>query len=131
MTDYIYEFACHEYDELQEKAKNGGLSMQEMQYADLLAHYKKDALAVEGMEGYSNDDGMSRTSYRRGRSMTTGRYMSRESRYPEYSGRYYSREGEKEQYIAKLEGMLDGAPDDATRSKLMKIISDVSNKMES
>lgn len=74
---------------------------------------------------------MSRNSYRRGRSMTTGRYISRESRYPEYSGRNYSRHGEKEEYIAKLEDMLDTAPDDATRSKLMKIISDVSNKMES
>lgn len=54
--DSFYDFVCHELEELDEKAKADKVSMTDVQYADMLEHYKKSYLTNEAMEGegYSN-----------------------------------------------------------------------------
>lgn len=52
----FFDFVCHELEELDEKAKADKVSMTDVQYADMLEHYKKSYLTNEAMEesGYSN-----------------------------------------------------------------------------
>lgn len=52
----FYEFVCDELKDLDEKAKRGDVSMTDVQYADILEHYKKSYLTNDAMEGagYSN-----------------------------------------------------------------------------
>lgn len=82
----LIEYICDELEELERKADKGGkLTMSEIQYGDVLAHFKKNLLTGEAMmegeeEEYSNASG---NSYARGR----GRNARRDS-----MGRY-SREG--------------------------------------
>ena len=66
-------------------------------------------------------------SYARGRSMTTGRYISRDRG---YSSRY-SRDDRsmRDQFVQQLEELMDSAPDEKTRNQLRKTMSDVSNNM--
>lgn len=137
----LCETLSQEVGEANEKirAAGGKLSAGDLEYIDELTHSLKSIKTTMAMmesegEGYSYEGsyrGMSRNSYARGMSPITGRYVSRDGGYsnrrPDYSGRY-SRDGEKEQYLAKLEEVLESAPDDATRNKVMKIMSDVSNK---
>ena len=101
MHDNLYNLVCDEIEELDKKAKNGKLSMQEMSYLDTLTHIKKSMLTSDAMEeaGYSNNypydghnysDGSSRGgSYRdRGASYARGRYAKRDS-----MGRYSRDDG--------------------------------------
>lgn len=52
----FYEFVCDELKDLDEKAQRGDVGMTDVQYADILEHYKKSYLTNEAMEdaGYSN-----------------------------------------------------------------------------
>ena len=86
--------------------------------------------------GYSNDsynDGYMGSSYARGRSSVTGRYISRNGG---YSGRYsnrYSRKDEREmreEFAHQLEELMQSAPDEKTRNQLRKTMSDVNNNMD-
>ena len=77
----LLDYVCDEMEELEKKAEKGKLSMTEIQYADMLAHLKKNILTADAMmdaDEYSNDGG---NSYARGR----GRYAKRDS-----MGRYSS-----------------------------------------
>lgn len=83
----LIEFICEELEDLEKKTDKGKLSMQDMQYADLLAHLKKNLLTSEAMSEseseYSREysrEGSNRGSYRRGRD-SMGRYTSRDSSY--------------------------------------------------
>lgn len=114
MIDYI----CDELDDLERKAANGKLSMQEVQYADTLAHLKKNLLTADAMmesdDEYSNRGGMYYGPhdgvYARGRD---GRYMrSRE--------RGYSRKDED--MIADVKELMDKAPNEQTRKEFEKLI---------
>lgn len=58
-------------------------------------------------------------SYRRGRSMTTGRYMSREDG---YSSGGYSGHSIKDRMIARLESMYDEAKSEHEREEIQKEI---------
>ena len=80
----LLNFVCDEMKDLEDKTDKGKLTMQDIQYADTLAHLKKNLLTAEAMEGESRDD----YSYRRGRD-SMGRYTSRD----DGASRYYSREG--------------------------------------
>lgn len=100
-----------------EELFEGPLDMSSVDAIDKLAHAIKCLVTIEAMEGYSregsHDDG---GSYRRGRSMTTGRYISRAS------GRYsrdYSREDRMRE---KLEELMMDAPDENTRQELQRLI---------
>jgi hypothetical protein len=110
------KFICDELDELERKIDKGKLSMAEVQYADVLAHLKKDLLTSEAMESegeYSRDDGSYKGySYRRGRD-GMGRYTSRDSHYYDDSSRGYSRDNNEMLY--RLEEMKKNAKDDDAR----------------
>ena len=122
MIDYI----CDELDDLERKAANGKLSMQEVQYADTLAHLKKNLLTADAMmdsddeysNRYSRDDGtyiMHDGSYARDR---YGRYMSRDR--DRGRGRGYSRKDED--IIAEVKEIMDKAPNNQTRKEFEKLI---------
>lgn len=100
----LLDYVCDEMDDLEKKAEKGKLSMSEIEYADKLAHLKKNILRADELmdEGYSGDsyrmypysmnDGM---SYARGRGSNArrdsmGRYSSDDGRYSDYSRDDYS-----------------------------------------
>jgi hypothetical protein len=104
----LIQYVCDEMDDLEKKAEKGKLSMSEIEYADKLAHLKKNILRSDELmdEGYSGDshmdgyrmypysmnDGM---SYARGRGSNArrdsmGRYSSDDGRYSDYSRDDYS-----------------------------------------
>ena len=45
----LYEYICDELKGLEKKAEKGNLSMQEIQYADTLAHLKKNLMKADEM----------------------------------------------------------------------------------
>ena len=85
MFDGICEALHREMDMLDEKYSNGKTAMnsQDLEHIDKMAHALKSLATYDAMKGnseYSYDGG----SYARGRSRTTGRYISRDD---------YSRDG--------------------------------------
>ena len=133
--DYVFDFACQEYDELQDKAKKGKLTMAEMQYADLLMHYKKSALTAEAMERQGGQSSRSYDDYSERRSMDdrgdrySGAYSMRS--YDERGGSYRSMmdgRSERMRYSGTngaaehLRKAIDHTNDDETRHELMKAL---------
>lgn len=127
----LMEYICDELEELDRKVeKEGKLSSTEIQYADLLAHTKKNLLKAEEMsEGgeYSSMGSYSRTdgrSYARGRGRNArrdsmGRYSS-EGRYSGEGG--YSR---AEDFHMEFEELMQKAPNDRVRQKMMDVMRDM------
>ena len=75
MFEGICEAIHRELDTLDEKyAKGTQLSGQDLEHIDKMAHALKSLKGYETMLGHSEYDG----SYARGRSRTTGRYISME-----------------------------------------------------
>lgn len=96
----LIEYICEELEELERKAdKEGKLSMAEVQYADMLAHLKKNLLKSEEMMGeeeeYSMAGGRSYEggSYARGGNRGGGG-QSRRGGYSMRGGNSYRYEGE-------------------------------------
>jgi hypothetical protein len=133
--DYVFDFACQEYDELQDKAKKGKLTMAEMQYADLLMHYKKSALTAEAMEKQGGQSSRSYDDYSERRSMDdrgdrySGAYNMRS--YDERGGSYRSMmdgRSERMRYSGTngaaehLRKAIDHTNDDEARHELMKVL---------
>lgn len=54
----LIDYVCDEMEELEKKAEKGKLSMSEIEYADKLAHLKKNILRADELidEGYSGDN---------------------------------------------------------------------------
>ena len=74
MFEGICEAIHKEMDMLDEKYSKGTqLSGQDLEHIDMMAHALKCLKGYEAMTGHSEYDG---GSYARGRSRTTGRYMS-------------------------------------------------------
>lgn len=139
----LLEYVCDELEELERKAeKEGKLSMAEVQYADTLAHMKKNLLKSDEMmeEGeYSMDGGsyarggQSRRmmrggnsyryegegSYARGR----GRNARRDSMGRYSSERGYSTAGDE--MISELRELMQDAPDERTRMEFQRFISKI------
>lgn len=134
----LIEYVCDELEELEKKADKGGkLSMQEVQYADTLAHLKKNLLKADEMmdDGYSN-----RGSYARGRMGNVRRdSMGRYSRDGYYEGTYegsydrgmnnrgsyergYSRADAKEDLMSELHELKMNAKDSETAHMIDKWI---------
>ena len=112
----LIDFACDELEALEKKAEKGDLSMSDVQYADTLAHMKKNLLKGEMLmdeSEYSGDyymgGGMDHgRSYARGRTNarrdSMGRYSSRSRYSREYSG---DMDEETKQDIKRLVEKLD------------------------
>lgn len=138
--DKLIDYICEELEKLERKAdKDGKLSVSEVQYGDMLAHFKKNLLKSEelyeemegGYSNYSNEGG----SYARGRGRNArrdsmGRYSrerggnrgySRERGYSRYSREgNYSMDGEE--MVDELRDLMDNAPDERTRMEFEKMI---------
>jgi hypothetical protein len=135
----LIDFVCDELEDIEQKASKGELSISDVQYADTLAHLKKNLLKSEEMmeefdAGYSSEmrpmndtmrDGSYRggsyrydggMSYARGR----GRNAARDSM-GRYSSRGYSRDA-NEDFRAEVEELMQKAPDEHARAKLQSML---------
>lgn len=130
----LYEYVCDELKDLEKKAEKGNLSMQEIQYADTLAHLKKNlmkademmedefgeySMAYYPMTSYAEEGGnrggyMSRrsgNSYARGRRNVKRDSMGRYSREGDYS---YA-DDEMHEIIADMRGIMANLPTEKQR----------------
>lgn len=85
MHNNLYEFVCDELKELDDKARKGEVSLQDVQYADMLEHYKKSKLTSDAMEG-SGYSGASYDDY----SGARGRMNAPRDSMGRYSGASYA-----------------------------------------
>ena len=97
----LKEMLC---EELRDIAQKGELTTSTLDIVDKLTHSVKSIDTILAMEGYGS-------SYKRGRSATTGRYISMSPG--------YSRDDLKD----KLEDMAENAPDEHTRQEIHRLIS--------
>ena len=130
----LIDYICDELEEIEHKAEKGGkLTMQEIQYADMLAHLKKNILTSDAMmdaDGeYSNEGG----SYARGRGSNArrdsmGRY-SRDGYRMTDGGMYrgYSRDDAKHDMLTQLRDMEHDA-DDESKQMIRKWIKQVEER---
>ena len=115
----LIDYICDELESIEKKAEKGDLSMSELQYADTLAHLKKNLLKSEEMmeefdEGYSSEmrpDGMPFNRSYRGGSYAMRRRDS--------MGRY-SRDSEM--FVEELRGIMRTAPDQKTRTEIERLV---------
>lgn len=126
----LIDYICDELEELERKADKGKLSMAEVQYGDMLAHFKKNLLKAEEMsdEGYSErmypmrgrvyDDGRAYgdRSYNDGRS-----YARKRDSMGRYSRGYSMADG----MVAELREMMKDAPDERTRGEFQRFIEKI------
>ena len=133
----LINFVCDELEDIEQKAAKGELSISDVQYADTLAHLKKNLLKSEEMmeefdEGYSSEmrpmDGTMRgssyrydggMSYARGR----GRNAKRDSMGRYSSERGYSRDGME--MADQLRDMMKDAPDESVRRDIERLLRKV------
>lgn len=134
----LINYICDELESIEKKAEKGDLSMSELQYADTLAHLKKNLLKSEEMmeefdEGYSSEmrpatsvGGSYRGgSYRGGSYNSYGSYArngrgrgsnARRDSMGRYSSeRGYSRADEMEDMVESIRGMMGELPQDVQR----------------
>lgn len=126
----LCEYIDKELEELEHKAGVGQkLSAGEIQYGDMLAHFKKSLLTNDAMEGYddeySNDNRAMRDNRSmrsmRGNSMARGRTgnVRRDS-----MGRY-SRDDALDDMVDELEDLMEKAPDEQTKKEFRRFINKV------
>lgn len=116
MHNSLFEFACDQLRELDHKAQREQPSMSDIQYADMLEHYKKSVLTNRAMEaeGYAHrygrayDDGMNDASMR-------GRYMQPWDNYGQDRRSYAGG------FSDTLRRAMPMAPDEQTRAELERL----------
>ena len=128
----LIDYVCEELEEIEKKAEKGDLSMSEVQYADTLAHLKKNLLKGEEMmedfdgeyssdmrrmDGMSYRDGMHGGSYARGR----GSRARRDSRGRYSSERGYSRAAAD--MVDELHELMDEAPNEMIRQDIQRLVT--------
>lgn len=141
----LIEYICDELEELERKAdKDGKLSMAEMQYADLLAHTKKNLLKGEEMMDESEysmamEDGMYHGSYARGNqggnrgggnrtSYRSSYAQGRRNARRDSMGRYSRDDGysmDSTEMVSELRELMQDAPDERTRQEFQRFISKI------
>lgn len=123
----LIDFICDELDDLERKSTEGKLTMQDVEYGDMLAHFKKNLLTADAMmdaEDYgSYDDGMSMARGRRNaRRDSMGRYSRRGGSYRNYPRDGYrdgySREEAKADLLNELREMHMESADDETKQMI-------------
>lgn len=123
----LIDYICDELEDLEKKAEKGNISMSEIQYADTLAHLKKNLMKAEEMEmdaEYSQRGYTSRTMPTYYTNSYAGRRTARRDSMGRYS-RNYARTGEGMAH--QLRDMMEDAPDEQTRRDMERL----ANKMES
>ena len=135
----LLRYVCDELEKIEQQASTGKLSMAEIEYADKLAHLKKNILRADELmdEGYSGDThmdggGVFRDPYYRGTSYDDrgrGSDAQRDSR-GRYSGRHYSRYSrgysqDSREVIEDLRELMEQAPSESMRQQIKRIVSKV------
>lgn len=125
----LMDYICDELEELERKAdKDGKLSGAEIQYADTLAHLKKNLMKAEEMEmeaDYSSRGYTMRTMPMYYGNSYAGRRNARRDSMGRYSGGNYSREGYSraaEDMVDQLRDMMRNAPDEQTKTDIRRIV---------
>lgn len=122
--DKLIDYLCDELDELEQKAMKGKLSTTELQYGDLLAHFKKNLISGEQMMGgmeHSFRDGsynMGGGPYGMGGSYARGGRGGRRggaNQYGSYADGGYSRGGAAEELADAVRGMMHDLPPETQR----------------
>lgn len=112
----LIDYVCDELDDIERKADKGGkLSMSEIQYADTLAHLKKNLLKAEEMSDYSNDGYSRRMSYSDNSNYSDGYYVRPDGSYARGRG-----SGAKRDSMGRYSG--EGSVDEHTKEKLREMI---------
>jgi hypothetical protein len=122
----LIEYCCDELEDIERKVSKGQkLSMQELQYADTLAHMKKNLMKADEMSGESEYSGRGysrKMSYDGGRSygrgMSYGGDSYAEEDYVRPDGSYSRRRGRDSMGRYSSEGSVD----DHTKEELRKLI---------
>jgi len=126
----LMDYVCDELNEIERKADKGKLSMAEIEYADKLAHMKKNLLKADEMTGegefsYGYDGGSYRM-YPVNNGMNMGSYAGRRNAKRDSMGRYsrngYSRDSEM---VSELKEMMETAPDERTRQEFQRFITKI------
>lgn len=121
----LIKYACEELEDLERKADKGGkLSMQELQYADTLAHLKKNLMKAEEMSGegeYSSRGYSRRMSYNEG-SYADGDRSYADSYYVRPDGSYARGRGAGAKRDSMGRYSSEGGVDEHTKEELRKMI---------
>ena len=125
----LIEYCCDELEEIERKAAKGQkLSMQELQYADTLAHMKKNLMKADEMSGgseYSSRGYSRRMSYDDGASYRAAdgvrNYVRPDGSYAEESS-YARGRGPGAARDSMGRYSSDGSMDERTKQELMKMI---------
>lgn len=151
----LIEYICDELEKVEQQAETGKLSMSDLEYADKLAHLKKNLLRADELmeKGYSGDvrrypfsyrGGMSYEdggrsydgrSYENGRAYDGGRSYDNRGRGSQAQrdsrGRYSSRyvrddySMNTEEIVHDLRSLINMAPDERMRQELQRITTKV------
>ena len=113
----LMEYICDELEEIERKVGKGeNLSANELQYADMLMHLKKNILKVDDMSG---EDEFSYAYMHEGKMMPNSYAPKRD-----YMGRYsrrrmYSRDGDVKM---KLADIMEDIPNENIRMEIKHLI---------
>ena len=135
----LIEYVCDELEAIENKADGGKLSMSEIEYADKLAHLKKNLLRSDEImdKGYSGEMRRYPSTFRGGRYDSSyddrgrGSNADRDSRGRYSTGRGYSRyvrddySMNTDEVAKDLRNLMNEAPNDRMRQELQRIVSKV------
>ena len=126
----LCEYIKDELKELDRKAASGKLSMQELEYADKLAHMKKSFLAVDAMENPEEYYGNDYSNYRNENYREHGEYGARgrgSNARRDSMGKYATRSRmyRDDFMMGELHELMERAPDERTRRKFEEFISEM------
>lgn len=146
----LIEYVCDELEKIETKADSGKLSLAEIEYADKLAHLKKNLLRSDEImdKGYSGEMRRYPSSFRGGRGSSRdgssydrggssyddrgrGSNAERDSRGRYSTGRGYSRyirddySMDTEEIVSDLRNLMNETPNDRMRQELQRIVSRV------
>lgn len=146
----LIEYVCDELEKIETKADGGKLSLAEIEYADKLAHLKKNLLRSDEImdKGYSGEMRRYPSSFRGGRGSSRdgssydrggssyddrgrGSNAERDSRGRYSTGRGYSRyirddySMDTEEIASDLRNLMNEAPNDRMKQELQRIVSRV------
>ena len=107
----LIDYVCDELEELERKVdKDGKLSMAEVQYADVLAHLKKDILTADAMWEQSEYSGMRPDGHSYGY-WRRGSYARGRARRDDM-GRYSRAEADMDSMVMELRDMAQDLPEE-------------------
>ena len=119
----LYEYVCDELKDLERKAEHGDMSIQDIQYADTLAHLKKNLMKADEM--MEDEGGYSMMYYPMTSYADNRNYMRRSYRGRSYAPTRYSRRGysmANDETISELHSVMNDTDNEQIRSEIKRVI---------